>query len=756
MDINDNYSAGPERDANQVVPVATRAQSGSLVDPNGFHGGVSPQPAIYERLYYRPEAAEFGSTLADLCKTLWAYKALLLLLLITLLATAIYAIRSIPPVYQTGADVLIGESRAGVLDVPGLLSNGEASEAAMETEMQLMRSRDAVVRVVERFKLVDDPEFNPYLRTPSLTKRVLSTVPFAPFSGDTEAHRSVDMNETESRTLDSVLDQLAVQPLGQSSVVRLSMKSADPQKAADIANAVAEIYIEGQIQRDTQESQKMAAWMDERLDELRAELAAAEAKIEQYRTEHNLFEVSGNSLVEGQLSDLTGDLGQARMARMDVESRLRQIKKSVRAGGDIVSASDVAGSSIVQALRVEQAALDREIAELSAEYGELHPKMVQLRSKQNGIAKKIAIEVDRIVADLGNQASVARANERSVRANIQRLSSQLAVSNKSEIGLRVLEREADAVRDLLQGFLLQAEKLGTFGRLQRPHARIVSAAMVPYEPTFPSKPTIIVLASVASIFAWLLLVFFREQFITGFRGGNELERAFGVSPLNVISGGKSVRQPQAIFHNAPVSDFAESMRSLYIELFRSLHEKHVQILTVISSHQKEQRSEIAVGIAAAARLADPHSSIVVVDLNFQRPKFQAYFKKLTLGLGAADFLQGDVEVDAIVQYDAESNLHVISAGTARTPGLTMQYRPMSVLLSFLRANFDTVIIDSPPLSKSSDACAICPQTDAALFVVSAGSTPRNTVKSNLLRLRRSGSHLAGVVLSGAKTTGVSA
>ena len=172
----------------------------------------------------------------------------------------------------------------------------------------------------------------------------------------------------------------------------------------------------------------------------------------------------------------------------------------------IETSSEVLDSSLIQQLREQEVALQRQITELSADLLPQHPDMIARQAELDDLRRAIGDEVGKIVRRLENEVRVAAARESSLRQSIARLKSEVTREKQREGELRALEREAAANRGLLESFLLRASETGARDDrlIQRPEARIISRAETPQSPSFPQKGPVLMLAFMASLTIGLL------------------------------------------------------------------------------------------------------------------------------------------------------------------------------------------------------------------------------------------------------------
>jgi len=664
-----------------------------------------------------------GEVLGVLRRHFWV----LIGIMAPLLALAAGIVFSLTPRYTAEVLIMIeaqDNSRFVSLDsvVAGLSGDAES----IQSEAYVLSSRALADRTIQKLKLDQDAEFNHDIDPP------LSSA------------------AAYSRITDRYLDHLTIAPMENSRVIAVRFSSEDPKKAALIANTAADEYLQSRLETKFELTHQANTWLAERIDELRTQLAKQERIIEQARSDLGLLEGNGVTLASQQLIELNTQLVMARTARAEAEARLNQVQHqaTTRQGADTMI--EVLESPLIQRLREQEAEVERRVAELSSELGDRHPHMIQLRAEAKDLQDRINREVGKIVAGLRNQVNVARAREASLQKSLEQLKSRVTVANKDDIGLRALEREADANRALLDTLLLrQKETLSQDNNdFQQPDATIFSRADVPAEPSYPRTIIIIGIAFIGSLVLGLLVILIIELLDSGFRSGEQFERATGVPSIGFIP---KVTRPgeyktmAGYLAGRPSSAFGESMRTLNWSLQLASPDDPPRIVLITSSLPGEGKTTVASCLATAQSKAGQR--VVLLDADIRRPECHT-LTGLDLEPGLTNLLAGQTDLDSVLAASEWSGLSVLPAGTPspQAPNLLGSQR-MKDLLAQLSDRFDLIVIDSPPMMAAADARILAQLADATVLTVRWGKTRRRTVRLTVHQLQAAGAKLAGGLLT---------
>ncbi len=209
----------------------------------------------------------------------------------------------------------------------------------------------------------------------------------------------------------------------------------------------------------------------------------------------------------------------------------------------------------------------------------------------------------------------------------------------------------------------------------------------------------------------------------------------------------AIAAPKSIFETFDAeSPMATEFRRLFVRMKRLAGEQGVRSLMITSSQRDEGKTTAASHLAlTAARYGN--KPVVLVDFDLRRPRIHQVMGLLQKG-GVADVLRGQIPLEEALKSTPLDNLTVLTSGRSmNSPSGLLDSPATQALLEGLRARFDLVIVDAPPVIPVTDPMLIAPQVDATLLVVMAGEVPRAVVKRAAGMIRDSGARLLGVVVN---------
>jgi exopolysaccharide transport family protein len=703
-------------------------------------------------------AAEAQVNVRELLRRIWRRKVVLAGSVVTMLVLTIIATSQMTARYTAVSKVMLDPRRTQTVNIEAVVSGLPQDIETLESEMEVLNSRALAERVVIKLDLYRSPEFNAALRPKGLLAMLSprTWLPddvlglLAPRSRAQELSASDAEASERSQVVENLLEHVKVTLVGRSRVMEISAVSEDPKLASDIANAFADLYIVEQLEAKFEATKRATEWLNERLSTLRTRVEASERAVEDFRKAHGLIEGKGVTAASQQISELNSQIILARTKRAEAEARLRQVEQLLRSSAGAESVAEVLASPLIGKLREQEAEVQRKAAEMSQEFGERHPKIINIQAEIRDLQTKIRAEVNKVVLGLRNEVTVADVRERSLERDMSQLEARAAVLNSNEVQLRSLQREAGANRSLYETFLSRFKETSAQQDLQQPDARILSSADTPFEPSFPKTRLFLAVAFVGGVLIGLALIALIEHLDNGFRSMEEVEQLMGVSALGlvpVLTGPATSRKPpQDFILEKPISAFGESIRAIHAGLLLSNVDAPPRTVLITSALPEEGKTSVSLSLTRlVSRMGQKRT--VIIDCDLRRPSVHG---RIGLGQtpGLVEYLAGEATLEEVLQLDEPSGARVIAAGRSSVnPMDLLASEQFKGLLRKLTETFDIVILDSSPVMAVSDSRILARLVDKTIFVVRWSETRREVAMMGLKQIVEAGASVAGVVLS---------
>lgn len=725
-------------------------------------------------------ASDDGIDVRTVLGALRRRKGIILTTMILLTASAVASALLLTPRYSATAVVLVKPHELRVVEMQavaeGLPQEVPGADTLLPTQRELLAAPSRARRIMAKFDLASDPEFNPELAAPSritmlaerwLPERWLVATGLAGQGAedptpDGEHADAAAAAEPTQRMVDRFLDRLDVERGGTSNVLSVTFTSADPAKAAQIANAVAASYVADQLEGKVEVTARAGDWVADRIAELREEVLHAERAAEEYRAANDLMARGGDDGLDAeQLASLRGQLITARAERGVAEARLRQVRELWEQNADIKALGEVVSSQIIMDLRQREAQLLSQRAQLAQEYGPRHPLVLQNNAEIEQLGSRLDQEIRNIIRNLEDEVAIAQGRERALTETLAETKQDSAASRQTGIQLRELEREAEAKRSLYETLLKRQKEIQEQRDLLQPDAEVVSLASVPDRPSFPNLKLIAIIGFATSAIIGPLMAALAEHLDRGLRTGRQLEDVLHLPSLGLVPSVSRSRHAQTPFHyflKKPLSAYAEAIREVQLALERLDDAVPPQVILLTSSLPGEGKTTVAMSLAAS--FARSGCKTLIMDLDLRHPSIGREMAE-PVGLGLIDLLTGDRRFDEVVRTDPYlANLDVLPVAShipgQRAPRQAVENlgpsdligsRKMGRLFEELRKRYDAIVVDAPPALGTTDAKIAALWADAVVFVVRWHETPASVASSGLHALRKNQIPVTGAVLT---------
>ena len=314
-----------------------------------------------------------------------------------------------------------------------------AGDSYLNTQHEVLRSRGLLEKVVQNLNLINEPEFNAELREKPWYQGLGDWRSWFGFELPQEA---LPQEVILSRTVDRFAENVRIEPVRKTQIVKIHVMSENPALAAKAANAMGEGYIESWLEAKLSLTTNATSWMQDRLTGLSEQLSAAENQLHEFRLRENLVDMEGVlTLSSNELNALTESLVQVRRKLTLTENIYLQIKNSkANSVDDYQSLPAVLSHPLIQKLKENQAQAQQKVKELGRRYGPLHPKMIATHTELDSIEANIRFHVEQIVSGVEKEYEVAKANEQSLQKAVDEARRSVQAIKRNAIILWVLPK----------------------------------------------------------------------------------------------------------------------------------------------------------------------------------------------------------------------------------------------------------------------------------------------------------------------------
>jgi polysaccharide biosynthesis transport protein len=672
---------------------------------------------------------------------------LICLLLSTALGTLYFFIT---PTSYTASAVMMIETRKS----PFQSSAGEERTNAgwIESQVEVLKSRNVATYVVKRLRLANDPEF---VRSDA---GVFAMLGFA-----SEPQSDAERVEV---AIDRLRDGLEARRLGLSFTIEISFRSNNKDQALKVADAMIDAYIDHQLNAKYEANRRAGEWLQERLQALQEQATTAERAVVEFKAKNNIVAADRALMNEKELTELSGQVAAARSHLSDVKARLERVQ-TIRRGNQEGQPGWVAdgtvfealNGSIITKLRAQYSELVTREADWSARYGKNHSAVVKLRDEARATRRSLNDELGQYEEAYRSEFEIAKKRQEDAAEALAAVVSQSTKTNEARVNLVSLEAAAQSYRKLYDNFVRQHAESVQQQSLPTTDAQGLSAASI------IKTHSRAVLVLLASIFAGGMLGvgfgMLREIMDAGFRTKEQVQFALETecvalvprfqhdgsqNPINTIAGEARNRQS--------LPAYTEAIRSikltLDLNLDLNLETKNDttigKVIGVTSCSPKEGKSTIAAAIASF--IAKSGARVILVDCDVRNPSLSRALAP-NAKLGILDLIYGKVD-------SARAILTDLSTGMAFLPTVSNQDLVNSteissggakLLFAALQKKYEYIIVDLAPLAAGPDVLSSTRVIDSYLLVIEWGSTKVESVQYALRNVPGVQENILGAVLN---------
>ncbi|MDO9524266.1 MAG: polysaccharide biosynthesis tyrosine autokinase [Gemmobacter sp.] len=667
---------------------------------------------------------------------------LILITFVVLLIPAIVYLMMATPMYRATALISIDAGGSNLLD-PASIQNSQSAilNSRVDGEVEVLRADATVMAVVEAAGLITDSEFGPRLR---LSEKIAIALGMES-AGDRlrqmlglRATAAPDSAVLVSNTVARLKDATDIRRRGLTYLISVGVMSESPQRAADIANAYVQTYIDRQVVAKSASVIAARDVLRNQTETARVELARLEDALNSF-IDDNLVRLEEESNNEA-ISTLRRQLEAAQSSKVTNVAALAAARDAA-ARSDWEAAATSLGDTALAQLAREREALAQRLS------GERAGSQVQI-DLQNALAsleQDLSTRLAEVQGGVETELSTITEAETQAREKLREALLQSDLSSSVIADLFNLQQSASIARNQYQQILARVQDLNALANVQISDAGVVSEALPPTSAAAPNTRLILVLAVVTGLGIGILVAFLNEYYIGGVTSTAQLANVIQ-APVQVavpaMSSSAGEQQVADGIVTSPLSQYSESFRKLRLAIDTNLNQKTAgqgptealrrgKVILICSALPGEGKTTSA--IALARTYAVSGQSTLLIDCDLRKPSVATYINALPQQDGLIDYLnsnKSDGEQVVTPILDPISNLMVITAGTRSSqPTDQLINSPrFAAVIEAVRDSWDVIILDSPPLLPVVDTRYLAQIADIAVMVVRFSNTTQGEIR----------------------------
>ena len=627
------------------------------------------------------------------------------------------------PLYRASATLEINPPQVEILEDAKAKTSSGSQREYLSTQYGLLASRTLAERVAQEMNLASNPEF---------------------------AAPTADRQTRQKMASGTLAGNFKVDPVLNSMLVRISYTAKSPSLAAQITNGFADSFINLSLERRYAASSYARDFLQRQIAKVKGDLENSERKLVAYAQQQSIINTAGGSTAEGgsgsgDVASLQGQsliainsaLTAAQSKRIAAEQKYRQA---------VANRGTAEVNTNTAALRQQKAQLEAEYQEKLSSFKPEYPEMVQRKARIDALAQEIRREAGTVSSGINASAlaeyRAAAAEEQSLIAKVAQLKSEVLNVRSKSVQYNILQRDVQTNRELYDALLQRYKVIGVAGGIGTSTVSVVDRADAPGG---PYKPNLFLnllvglgLGLLGGVGAALALEFLNDTIKTP----DDVREKLRLASLGVIPKKKG---------NEPVSEDLKDQSSAISEAYFSLRTSlqfttdtgAPKSLLITSTRAAEGKSSTT--LALAQNFARLGNSVLLIDGDLRKP---AFVTDLESSEGLSKLLTTHESIQKHVLKTQVENLSLIPSGPLPpNPAELLASARLKAIIAEAVSLYDMVIIDGPPVLGLADAPLLSGACRSTLLVVESGKTRTKAAVDSINRLKASGAHIVGAVLT---------
>ncbi|WP_348260973.1 polysaccharide biosynthesis tyrosine autokinase [Telmatobacter sp. DSM 110680] len=600
----------------------------------------------------------------------------------------------------------------------------------LDTEIEILRSRSLALETIKSLHLESNPDF---IKLPNglpldLSKPEVRDVAISVFRGATDISRR-----------------------GHTDLIQVRATSGNPQLASLIANALIDRYIERSFRENYTATAKISSWLDQKLNGLRANLERSQARILQLQKDIGVYGIDpSHSIVVANLEELNKQYADAQVNRLLKESELQQIGSS---SPDVIDAALGSTDPALSAAKQKLQQLNDEITSLTQTYGPSYPRVKTLKAQMAELRREIEHEERAQIARSQKEFEAAQNNESKLQEALNKQEEDAYGKGAKSAEYELARQDYETNRLLYDGLQQKLQEATILSGLRSTSIHTLDSADTPPGPSRPRTRFNMAMGAGLGFIIGLALALLFEAMDTNLKTMSEIEQGLQLPVLAAIPDVGSEQLLPAEFKDHAMkggssvwSRIGEAVRGMRTSILLSSPGAPPKVIMIASTRAAEGKSSVASLLAITFGLNG--SKVLLIDADLRRPALHLRFR-IGKGLGLSSVLAGKATLhEAIVEWADLPNVHLLPSGPVPPlPSELLSSKQMEDVLGQARADYDFVVIDTPPVLVVTDASILARLADATILIIRYGAAQKEVVRRSIDLLERTGAHLLGIAVN---------
>lgn len=537
--------------------------------------------------------------------------------------------------------------------------------------------------------------------------------------------------------------RVSIQQQRNTSNIDITVVADSREMAADLANMVARSYEQYRIRSGLENVQLGLSKLEQLLEDQNNKVIEAENELERIREELGVttfnFGVSISAETE-RVRQLQADLMSFRVDMLTRKARLEQLE-SLKGDGLVNALLMSVPDQSLEILRNQKVDAEIQMKMLLENLGENHPDVRRIRAGLEETESKLSSAIDGLKAGLRTDYEVSKSKVDALESELSKVAqSEREAQSSKLLPFQRAEREVRIQRSVLATLQARTAQEGVDIALPRQPIQIFEAARPPLKSFTPNYPLNLALSVFVGLVFGVGLAFFIEYLDTSVKTVDDVERYLSTPVVGVIP-----QKIKPLNQEGPESPHAESYRVLRTNLQFANDSRRGGAFAVCSGGVGEGKSTTLFNLGyVCAMMGD---RVVIVDSDMRRP-VQHTIMGMSNREGLVNVLLRDLPLEDAIKPTEHENLHFLTSGRLPRNAVGMlDNQRVRELIKNLKARYDVVLFDSPPIMGVSDSSILASEVDGVLLVIQYRKYPRQMSSRAKRLIENVGGKVMGVVLN---------
>ncbi len=603
--------------------------------------------------------------------------------------------------YVSTATVLIKAQPDNVSPFQKVEGYDSTRNGYYETQTALMQSRVVLEQAIRTLKLDQNPAFN----------------------GEGSGMGSAPDNEQQrvDNALKTLMKDLTISNVRTTHLSTVSYESTSPQLSADVANGVAESFINYTLALKQQKTAKARDDNQQKLQELQQQMAQQKSALDGYLAKEGLLTFRGvDGFETEQMGIITNRLANATERRVAAESVYNEIRSG---GGRAISLPSISNHAQIQDLRIALIQANSELSQLEKTYGPQYDKVIQARARISAIQAQTAMTLREQEAGLRQNYEAALADERNYQKQLEEQKANFQKLSMKRDGYNDLKLALDKTEEMYKMAYQRTQELALPGSYSDADAEIYDPAVPAALPAKPNKPLLMLMIVLLVMLFYTMYIMVKTATDKSVNTLSQMQKRLNLLPLGEIRrfkgvGGRS--KIRDLIASDPLNaDIIHSMRTQIM-----LNSHPLQVIAVTSAEGGEGRTLLANLLANSFSF---DQKTLLIDMDFFNSDGLSGELGSPKAPGVAEVLRGDSATDNVLVKMSE-NLDFLPRGNTPVSALLLlSPERLKPLIDSLRGRYQRIIVDVAAVNQSQEVQLVSQVTDGLIFVLKAGMNAADTI-----------------------------